>query len=94
MSDNAAAASKTSRMLIELMMDELKDMIAGGDESVEALPAHVKGLFEDMDLEKLGELTDDELNEVAKSLVLTCNRHTSNLLIKPGVKAEKAYLKE
>ena len=93
-SDNAAAASKTSRMLIELMMDKLKDMIAGGDESVEALPAHVKGLFEDMDLEKLGELTDDELNEVAKSLVLSCNRHTSNLLIKPGVKAEKAYLKE
>ena len=54
----------------------------------------MKGLFEDMDLEKLGELTDDELNEVAKSLVLICNRHTLNLLIKPGVKAEKAYLKE
>ena len=103
-SDNAAAAVGTSRLLAEHVYKEVQDALkAGTDEDgevdVTGLPAHLRKIIEEiiesktLDPKALASLTVDQIREVFKVILTTCQRHTSNLLIDWGAKAEELYLK-
>jgi len=100
MSDNAAAALKTSKLIVEHVVSEVDEMIMESSEGMtnedfDGLPEHIRDRLtsEGIGLPQLSEMDDDELLEFFKPLVLTCARHTSNLLVDVGAKAEHKYLK-
>ena len=100
MSDNAAAALKTSKLIVEHVVSEVNDMIMEANEGMtnedfDSLPDFIRERLtaEGIGVTQLAEMDDDELLEFFKPLVLTCARHTSNLLVDVGAKAEHTYLK-
>jgi len=96
MSDNAAAAVGTSKKIVDYLMKELKEMVEDGDEALKELPGHVLQILQDegLDAAALAKMSDDELWDLLAPIILTCARHTSNLLVDYGAKAELKYLKE
>jgi hypothetical protein len=99
-SDNAATAVKTSRMLAEVVYSEARrELEAGFDENYDLdlskLPKHLVKLIEakGLDPEVVADMNDEQLAEVLNVILSTCQRHTYNLLIDVGAKAELEYLK-
>jgi len=93
MSDNAAAATRTSELIVAHLLSAVKEMVEEGDEALEGPTSHVRELLDGLDAEALAAMSDDELNDLVGPLIVTCARHTSNLLVDYGAEAEFAYLK-
>ena len=100
MSDNASAAVKTSKLIIDHILSELKDLIADASEGLDVdllskLPSHIRDrlMIEGISFDELAEMDDAQIREIFEPLILTCARHTSNLLVDVGAKAENSYLK-
>ena len=94
MSDNASAALKTSKLLAAVVCDAVEAAVESGED--DHLPAHVRKAIEDAGDDLMGEdgeLDRSKLYELIIPLLLTCARHTANLVIDDGVKAEVEFLK-
>mmetsp|Transcript_55692 Transcript_55692/g.76016 ORF Transcript_55692/g.76016 Transcript_55692/m.76016 type:complete len:737 (-) Transcript_55692:60-2270(-) len=90
MSDNAPAALATSERIVNFIITEIKSVAEEGDAALLDLPEHVKKLLADAGLNahEVVSAEKEDLLRVLAPCILTCARHTSNILIKCGIGAK------